>query len=107
MFSLQILCERYNLPLKQFQMLPLFYEYEIKHIKNFISINLIKNLFIDKIDEDSFIGWPPTNELGGFNILDKLDYYNNPNRVISEEDNHPSAEGQKFIAELLYENIRS
>ena len=84
-------------------MLRLFYSYKIKHIKNFICRNLLDNLFIDKIDEDSFIGWPPIKELGGFNFMDILQ----TNYNISEEDKHPNAEGQKVIAEFLYENIRS
>ena len=102
-FSLQILCERYNLPLKQFQMVRLFSPQKTKNRKNFISKKILNSIFIDKINEDDFIGWPPTKELGGFNFIDIL----GDNYDISEEDFHPNAEGQKFIAEFLYENIRS
>jgi len=57
-----------------------------------------------EIDEDKFIGWPIMWEIGGYNInnmLDKLD----PERKhlrISEEDQHPNAEGHKIIAQELY-----
>ena len=57
-----------------------------------------------EIDEDKFIGWPIMQEIGGRNvddILNKID----PERKhlrISEEDQHPNAEGHKIIAQELY-----
>ena len=115
MFSLQILCERYNLSLKQFQMLP-FFENNSNNIRN-----LLKNLFIDKINEDDFIGWPIEPSIGGFNVTEGRNFngqrYGQKYKctlynpccpwTISEEDHHPNAEGQRVIAEFFYENIRS
>lgn len=66
-------------------------------IKMFMS-----NPYFDKIDEKHFIGWPVEPKIGGFSIWDKLDQ---DKHFISKEDRHPNAEGQKIIAETIYENL--
>ena len=117
-FNLQTLCERYKIPYKQIQLLPFYrvevwhkwksstnwrvhavYERELKNTHHF----LFQNIFFDKIDEEKFIGWPVVEELGGFSIQDKIII--KKKHAISEEDHHPNTEGQKVIAEFIYDNL--
>jgi len=70
---------------------------------------ILKNIYVDKINEDKFIGWPPFPELGGM----YMDLY--LNELDPKEENlylpqaitaHPNAEGDKVIANYLYEKIK-
>ena len=110
-YSFQQVCKSLNIPFKQIHILDPYEsaigeekrknlsEYTTKKeaIKMFMS-----NSYFDKIDEKHFIGWPVEPKLGGFSMWDKLD---NNKHFISEEDRHPNAEGQKIIAETIYENL--
>ena len=110
-YSFQQVCKSLNIPFKQIHILDPYEsaigeekrknlsEYTTKKeaIKMFMS-----NSYFDKIDEKNFIGWPVEPKLGGFSMWDKLD---NNKHFISEEDRHPNAEGQKIIAETIYENL--
>ena len=50
---------------------------------------------------DTFLGWPPDDRLGGYSMEDFL-----PNEYrISEYDRHPNAKGQEKIAEVLYDRM--
>ena len=77
-YSLQEICKNNNLPLKQFQMLPVFrgYDWDPKtkiykdgREKNYKKLlkNMYDSPYYNKLD-DSFIGWPTESKLGGFNI---------------------------------------
>ena len=122
-FNLQTLCERYKIPYKQIQMLPL-YRWDLRHAvlieydawiggnypkavykQKMINTHnfLFQNIFYDKIDEEKFIGWPAVEELGGFSIQEKIII--TEKHTISKEDTHPNTEGQKIIAEFIYENL--
>ena len=122
----QILCERYNLPYVQFQMIELFEHYlegilpdqnaifygadpnirdkypgNQKQDRKIILESIIK--YEDKLDTSKFIGWPPIEKLGGFRFKDKLDLWSNihsPNRV-SEFDNHPNRPGHIAICDTI------
>jgi hypothetical protein len=125
MLSLQLVCERYNLPYKQFQMLNLYRDFmsgltvsdhEVKTGKypeghkldypgNFNRdekkiVNIITN-YEDRLDTKNFIGWPFMNNFGGYSFVYKylFDYY------VSESDSHPNKEGQELIAEKLYDRL--
>ena len=117
-YSLQEICKNNNLPLKQFQMLPIFRGYDwdpIKEIhedgrKNFRKKHLqtiYNNSFFNKID-DSFIGWPTESSLGGFSIkMNALGAFTEESYewTISKRDNHPNAKGQEKIMEFIYDRL--
>jgi len=95
-YSFQVLCERYNLPYKQFQMISLFqgwlnglfqndhevYKNRLNPDPNFIERHkypgdkkkdekILSNMILDYeniIDTKNFIGYPTLKELGGFYI---------------------------------------
>lgn len=110
-YTFQQVCKSLNIPFKQIHILdpyesaigeekrknPSKYTTKKEAIKIFMS-----NSYFDKIDEKNFIGWPVEPKLGGFSTWDKLD---KNKHFISEEDRHPNAEGQKIIAETIYENL--
>ena len=134
--SFQQLCKSYNIPYKQFQMIPAFesYLHGLMKLDSEIFDNLdnqefdvrheykpiLKNRDEDRkkilelylrygkyIDEEHFIGWPPTNHLGGYCIeIEAMHskrlktYY--PDLIISPHDMHPNDKGHKKIAEYLY-----
>tara|TARA_B100000029_G_scaffold491644_1_gene552080 strand:+ start:197 stop:1138 length:942 start_codon:yes stop_codon:yes gene_type:complete len=131
-FNLQTLCENYNIPLKHFSMIDLFSRGAdmvdlFNRLKNnsidleklFMKI-MLNNPYLNIINND-FIGWPIKTELGGFdvwNIVNENAGYQTSTEsdlyqrlywptMISEKDSHPNIEGQKLIAEFLYENISS
>jgi len=127
--SLQILCERYDLPCIQFQTGHLFEDYYRAHNMNYnkpgqkVDLsdechNFAKELdsverclsiilsFENIIDTSKFIGWPISEKIGGFSIQNKVLGHTlketlERKLVISEADGHPNAEGQKAIAEFL------
>ena len=90
-YMFQSFCERFNLPYKQVQMISGF---DIK--------TLLNNSLSKQIDEKHFIGWPLDKKIGGFSMWDKLE---EDKHFISKKDRHPNAEGQKIIAETIYENL--
>ena len=97
MISLQLVCERYNIPYKQFKMINLFdgwisglsktdeqlYEnrnnpnYEFKYTysgdrnKDRIKLQKILMEYEPYINVKDFIGWPTTGVLGGYNVEEK------------------------------------
>ena len=126
MLSLQILCERYNLPYKQTQMINLFSDVltgmrpgdrEVKEgiypkdYKILYNGNAKKDKqkilkmvsdYEDKINVNNFIGWPMFNELGGFSLSHKV---MKAKDKISELDSHPNKQGHERIAEFLYDRL--
>jgi len=94
MISLQLVCERYNIPYKQFQMINLFdgwlnglfktdiqlyqnrndpkYEFQYRYpgdkVKDRLKLQKILMEYESYINVKNFIGWPTTNSLGGFDI---------------------------------------
>lgn len=116
-YSFQIFCERYNLPYKQVQMISLYSEplSELQNTNNF-GIDLqntilaakhtvaLSNYFINVINQKNFIGWPPIVH-PGFTMRDKFNGPNEEKYLISKKDRHPNAEGQKLIAQTIYENL--
>jgi hypothetical protein len=109
-FNFKIFCEKFELPYKQVQLLPLFTDaiaeidklngvvFKYEAFKSFAT----SEYFFNSIDEKNFIGWPIYDKIGGYCIRDKLDQ---DKHFISKEDRHPNAEGQKIIAELIYNNL--
>jgi len=129
--SLQFMCERYNIPYTQFQMIELYEHYingifpsqtDIHYgadpnIQGKYPGNKIKDekLILKEItacetflDVSKFIGWPPTKKLGGYRIKDKLDLWSDRNspRRVSALDNHPNEEGHKVLSNKIYELLK-
>jgi len=122
----QILCERYNLPYVQFQMIELFEHYlagilpsqtdihygvhpdvQSKYPGDAIKDKKVILKFIleyeAKLDTSKFMGWPPVEELGGWRFKDQLDLWstrNSPRRV-SPLDNHPNGLGHIAICDKI------
>ena len=66
--------------------------------------SLIKSPYLDKINNDKFIGWPMFPQLDGYSFGSKL-YDLDPDRekyFINSENVHPSKLGQEKITEWLY-----
>jgi len=122
--ALDILCNRYNIPYAQTQMID-FYENYLgggiggRYIGDGVlytgdryadeSAILKMILEYDKvIDTSKFIGWPLTDRLGGKalnrEVFGEYDRDEKP-WVISEIDNHPNAAGQVKLAEYLYDRL--
>tara|TARA_B100000029_G_C17321863_1_gene868430 strand:+ start:108 stop:887 length:780 start_codon:yes stop_codon:yes gene_type:complete len=120
MLSLQMICERYNIPFKQFQMISLFdgwisglsktdaEKWENRNNPNFkdrytypgYNKDVDRKLCLDIILEyepyinvENFIGWPIHNLLGGFHIEEKTLRY--------KGRNHPD----DYILDLLVSNL--
>ena len=94
MISLQLVCEKYNIPYKQFQMINLFdgwlnglfktdwqlyqnrndpkyeiqYRYPGDKVKDRVKLQKILMEYEPYINVKNFIGWPTTSALGGYNI---------------------------------------
>lgn len=125
--SFQILCERYNLPYMQAQMLSPYQDWlaglrprdldpilkedpnwrhtypgkadvDNKKILDFI------DTYEDKINSSKFIGWPLSNEYGGFSLQKRLIYLKDKT-MLSSIDHHPNKKGHEVIARFIYERL--
>lgn len=133
--SLENLCKNHNLPYKQFQMINAFENYlkglsktdfeVVANLDNPLFVKRYKysditdndlivclNLFLEYekiIDTKNFIGYPPTQYLGGHTIEDKCLGSKSKDEqkelVISEYDFHPNKKGHEKIAEFLYDRL--
>lgn len=121
--SFQILCQKYNLPYAQFQMLSPYKDvldglrYGEISVKKGIRTKddriqfkgdpkkaeekLLKIILeYDHLIDKNFLGWPMMSKIGGWYANDRLQDYK-----ISELDNHPNSEGQKLIMKKLYDRL--
>lgn len=146
--SLENLCKNHNLPYKQFQMINAFESFlhglsktdfeVVANLDNPLFVKRYKysditdndlivclNLFLEYekiIDTKNFIGYPPTQYLGGHTIEEKClgsksknanytwpvehDYdAEQKELVISEYDFHPNKKGHEKIAEFIYDRL--
>jgi len=122
----QILCERYNIPYVQFQMIELFEHYLAGILPSQTDIHfgadpntqskypgnkkkdeahILKSImyYEAKLDTSKFMGWPPVKKLGGWRFRDKLDLWNNKEspRRVSPLDNHPNGLGHIAICDKI------
>ncbi len=72
---------------------------------------MMRSPYLECIDEESFIGWPISFRLGGYNLWGHIlnqDFYSvaKQNLQISNEDAHPNALAQQQITDFLYEKIK-
>ena len=133
--SLENLCKYHNLPYKQFQMIHPFAGYlnglsktDFEIVKNLNNPRFVKkykynkvtdndiavclNLLLEYeklIDTKNFIGYPPTESLGGHTIEAKTLFddkrENIKDLIISKYDFHPNEKGHEKIAEFLYDRL--
>tara|TARA_B000000477_G_scaffold52745_1_gene44341 strand:- start:2101 stop:3069 length:969 start_codon:yes stop_codon:yes gene_type:complete len=128
--NLQMMCELYNIPYLQTQMIPLYIDYlrglgpteqEIELGKTrendtihynddpFRAKTEIQKIILEYdgvINEKRFIGWPISREIGGYplNMKELGNWDDEGNEfIISEYDNHPTRKGQEKIAQALLE----
>ena len=112
----EYMCEYYNIPYLQFQMIPMYidwlkgtisnilYSGDIKVDKRKIQKILIE--YDDIINQDKFIGWPISREFGGYNLCEILVGFSPSSPyIISRKDSHPNAEGQERIANFLEKEV--
>ena len=119
MISLQIVCERYNIPLKQFQMLNLFdgwihglQKTDAERIKNKDNPDFVKRYnyqglnpkkdqakcqqlmlsYDSYINAENFLGWPTLKIFGGFNVEEET--LKDPNKI------YPN-----YLTDLLVSNL--
>jgi len=132
-YGLQVLCERYDIPYVQFQMIDLYKDYidgimPTEHEIMFegkdsyadretypgdkkADEEKIMQIIIEHeshIDTSKFIGWPITRTLGGWPMNRGVMGWNQIEEepyVIDEIDNHPNAAGQELITKYIYEYI--
>jgi hypothetical protein len=122
----QILCERYNIPYVQFQMIELFEHYLQGIMPSQTDIHfgadpkaqatypgnktkdessILKSIMdYEKIlDTSKFMGWPPVKKLGGWRFKDHLDLWSDKNspRRVSPLDNHPNELGHIAICDKI------
>tara|TARA_R110001583_G_scaffold12215_6_gene54374 strand:- start:22929 stop:23705 length:777 start_codon:yes stop_codon:yes gene_type:complete len=108
-YSLQCICESRNIKLQMFQMLNPMSNYfekdkEAKLFKKESMEHLIKNPLSLQIKEDTFMGWPCFNELGGFHLINFLERAGQYERI-SGIDAHPNAESHRNIMEFIYKEL--
>ena len=123
--SFQILCEKYNLPYMQVQLLsPYMYfldglkprELDPSFLKGFRHtypgdkekdnkkiIKIIED-YEDRINIKKFMGWPISKELGGF-FIRQLVISSEQGTKVSEIDSHPNKKGQEKITEFIYDRL--
>jgi hypothetical protein len=98
--SAQNTCENMKIPYMQVMGMPASKKVlEVEMCKS-----LIKSPYLDKINNDKFIGWPMFPQLDGYSFGSKL-YDLDPDRekyFINSENVHPSKLGQEKITEWLY-----
>lgn len=102
-YMFQELCEAYNIPYKQMQMIELIRKgeqidnpsvlYNKTNDYEMGSEYIQRSIYYKKIKPENFIGFPLKNELGGFTIQEIVTDYRN-RRIdtifrISDEDAHP------------------
>ena len=128
--SFQVMCEKYNLPYLQVQMLDLYQDWlnglkpraltnwkDTYAGKNDILITYpgdkqkdtkkivkIINDYEDIINTKKFIGWPLSRQLGGFSLQKELISLETKTKI-SDLDSHPTALGHKKIAEFIYDRL--
>ena len=104
-YSVQNVCENLRKPYIQIMgMPPSKKALEVEFCKH-----LINSPFLDKINKDSFIGWPMFPQLDGYSCGSTL-YDIDPNRekyFINSDNVHPSKSGQEYITEMLLKRINT
>ena len=135
MISFQTVCEKYNIPYKQFQMISLFdgwinglfktenemyknrynkdfekfYKYPGDKINDSFKCSKILTQYEPYINVKNFIGWPTIENLGGYNVESEVMRDSDSELIqkytIDKWDQHPNEWGHRKIAEFLYDRL--
>ena len=103
-YSVQNICENLNIPFIQIMGMP---PCKVE-MENEFCRYILKSPLFDKLNKNTFIGWPIFPEIGGFSCGSKL-YEIDPNRekyFINYKNVHPNTDGHKFILDILYEKVK-
>ena len=128
--SLEYMCERYNIPYVQTQMIPMYIDWlkglppteqeeamgKVRGVDDAVypgdaelDINTILQIIMeydDIINHNNFLGWPISKKIGGYNLsIETIGLQGSP-YVISEYDGHPNEEGHKRLAKAIYKHIK-
>jgi len=99
MVYLQEFCDSKNIKCIHYPLCNIFktrYE-KMKHLE-FLE-EMTKNEYFQKIQNyNNVIGWPCDGNLGGYTYATAY-----PEFIVSEKDHHPNAEGQKMLAQEVYD----
>ena len=114
-YMFQELMEHKNIPYMHIQGIrPDWYPKEVRNTKELKHVEfraILRNIYLDKIKENKFIGWPPFTQLGGMymdlflNELDPEEQCLYTHKYPSPSP-HPSKEGYRIIANYLYKKIK-
>lgn len=134
--NLEYMCERYNIPYVQTQMIPLYIDWlrglmpteqeeamgKVRGVDDTVypgdaelDINTILQIIMeydDIINHNNFLGWPISRDLGGYPLsikeigLSSMIDRQHSPYVISKYDGHPNAEGHKRLAAAIYKFIK-
>ena len=108
MYSFQSICENLQVPFFQVQGPNPIMSKKGKLGQKELCLNILNSEYLDKINKETFLGWPIMPQISGFNIDYHLDLINSDRTVlrISPEDTHPNGEGHEIINEILYDNYK-
>ena len=129
--NLEYMCERYNIPYVQTQMIPLYIDFlrglmpteqeeaegKVRGVDDIVypgnaemDITAILKIIMeydDIINHDNFLGWPISRDLGGYPLsIKEVGLAPESPYVISEYDGHPNEEGHKQLANAIYKHIK-
>lgn len=96
---LQDYCDSKNIKCIHYPLLNLF-KTDLAQQEQLVLLSKIsESYFFKKISQfDNIIGWPSDALLGGYSYATAY-----PELIISDKDHHPNAEGQKIIAQEIYD----
>ncbi len=130
--SLEYMCERYNIPYVQTQMIPMYIdwlrglaptdqevmfggkdiwddrtEYPGDWKVDIIEIQKLLLKYDYRINHNNFIGWPIARAIGGYALsIQELGVVGSP-YIISDYDGHPNALGHKKLTEVIHSFIQT
>ena len=129
--SLEYMCEHYNIPYVQTQMIPMYIDWlrglmpteqeeamgKVRGVDDTVypgnaemDITAILKIIMeydDIINHDNFLGWPISRDLGGYPLsIKEVGLAPESPYVISEYDGHPNEEGHKQLANAIYKHIK-
>ena len=134
--AFEYMCERYNIPYVQTQMIPLYIDWlrglmpteqeeargKVRGVDDTVypgdaelDINVILKIIMeydDIINHDNFLGWPISRDLGGYPLstkeigLSSMIDRQHSPYVISKYDGHPNEEGHKRLAAAIHKFIK-
>ena len=79
-----------------------------RFIERYCVAAMLKSPYIDKIDENKFLGFPIMRQIGGWDMdseMDKLDPKRKMYRI-GGGDTHPNKKGHEYMAGVIYDKYK-